>query len=75
MRDLQVPVTVTLGLSDAVIRRPGTSRPVIAKVLGVTRNPNGDVTKVWLDRLVHEAGDKFAGWTASGAVVTELSML
>lgn len=67
-------VTVTLGENDASFRRWGRSEPVVAKVLGVTRNAQGEVSHVVLDRIVHKPGEKqFIGWNVRGAVVSELT--
>lgn len=75
MAETKVPeVTVKLGETDAAFHRSGQSRPMIAKVLGVTRDANGEVSHVVLDRIVHRPGESnFVDWKVHGAVVSELT--
>lgn len=75
MAEIGVPeVTVTLSETDAAFRRSGQSQPVVAKVLGVTRDAKGEIRHVVLDRVVHKPFEsKFIGWTVHGAVVSELT--
>lgn len=67
-------VSVTLGENTAVIRRAGQSHPVLAGILGVKKQRDGEIKTVWLDRLVHRIGETdFEGWRVSGAVSTILT--
>lgn len=66
-------VTVAVGDETVVIRRSGQSSPIVANILGVDRNGDGVIEAVWLDRLVHNPGErKFVGWDVSGAISTIL---
>lgn len=69
----KIEVSVTLGEGTVVIRRSGYSHPEIARILGVERNKNGEITTAWLDKLVHRIGEsEFTGWNVSGAISTVL---
>lgn len=69
----KIEIEVTLGDDTAVIRRAGHSRPEVAKILGVERNGNGQITTVWLDRLVHRVGEsELMDWQVGGAISTVL---
>lgn len=62
-------VEVCLGDGVATFRRRGISEVIVANVLGAERNTGGEVTKMWLDRLVHNRGEgMFIGWSVSGAI-------
>jgi hypothetical protein len=75
MRDKTIPeVTVKLGETDASFHRSGQSSPAVAKILGVTRDHQGEIRHVVLDRIVHKPGEgNFIGWNVRGAVVSELT--
>jgi len=65
--------SVTLGDGVAVIRRKGTSECVVAGILGVEADAQGETETVYLDRIVHRIGESdFEGWAVSGAVSTIL---
>lgn len=73
MSHITISVEVSLGDGVAAFRRRGNSVVIVANVLGVERNARGEVTKVWLDRLVHDRGkEMFVGWVVSGAISTIL---
>ncbi len=58
-----------MGDGSVTIRRSGRSAPIVARVLGLDRNPEGDVIRLWLDRLVHRPGEEWTGdWSVRGAV-------
>ncbi|WP_169338425.1 hypothetical protein [Lamprocystis purpurea] len=62
-------IEVVIGDGSVTIRRSGRSAPIVAQVLGVDRNPDGEVTRLWLDRLVHRPGEAWTGaWSVHGAV-------
>jgi hypothetical protein len=66
-------VSVTLGDGVVVIRRTGSSRAVVANILGIDPSDSPTPSRIWLDRLVHRPGEQsFIGWKVSGAVVTML---
>lgn len=72
MKDKQL-VNVTLGEGVVVLNRSGQSRPVVATVLGVEKDDQGEVKTLWLDRLVHRTHEfAFEGWEVSGAVSSVL---
>ena len=60
---------VVIGDGSVTIRRSGRSAPIVAQVLGLDRSPDGEVTRIWLDRLVHRPGEEWTGdWSVRGAV-------
>ena len=62
-------IEVSLGDGSVTIRRSGRSAPIVAHVLGLDRSPDGEVTCIWLDRLVHRPGEAWTGdWSVRGAV-------
>jgi hypothetical protein len=62
-------IEVVIGDGSVTIRRSGHSAPIVAQVLGLDRNPDGEVTRIWLDRLVHRPGEAWTGaWSVHGAV-------
>ena len=62
-------IEVVIGDGSVTIRRSGRSAPIVARVLGLDRNPEGEVTRLWLDRLVHRPGETWSGaWSVRGAV-------
>lgn len=67
-----INASVELGDGVAVIRRDSASQPIVANVLEAVKDEAGLVKTVWLDRVVHQTSDRFDGWEASGAFVTEL---
>jgi hypothetical protein len=67
-------VQVALGDGVAVIRREGRSRATVATILGCESGADGEVTRVYLDRLVHRPHESvFAEWAVSGAVSSILT--
>ncbi|WP_295446397.1 hypothetical protein [uncultured Thiodictyon sp.] len=62
-------IEIVIGEGSVTIRRSGRSAPILAQVLGLDRNPDGEVTRLWLDRLVHRPGEAWTGdWSVRGAV-------
>ena len=60
---------IVIGEGSVTIRRSGRSAPIVAQVRGLDRNPDGEVTRLWLDRLVHRPGEAWTGvWSVYGAV-------
>ncbi len=60
---------VTIGEGLVVIKRLGVSQKIIANILGVENNQDGDVNKIYLDRLVHKPIEKTLGmWNVTGAI-------
>ncbi|MGF6782065.1 hypothetical protein [Paraburkholderia sp. GAS334] len=65
-------VTVTVGDGVVTVKREGTRKAVVARVLGQVEREG--VELLCLDRLVHESHERsFVGWQVSGAVTTMLS--
>ena len=62
-------VEIVIGDGSVTIRRSGRSAPIVAQVLGLDRNADGEVIRLWLDRLVHRPGEEWTGaWSVHGAV-------
>ena len=54
-----------------VIRRKGISRPIVANILGIDRDSEGNRIILYLDRIVHNVGeDTLGGWKVRGAIST-----
>lgn len=76
--DRKPEVAVEIGEGVAVIRRKGTSRPTVAKMLKCEPPPsssggNDSIVRMVLDRLVHRPHETdFNGWRVSGAYVSVL---
>lgn len=71
--DYSERVTVSLGEGVAVFRRNIQSRPIVANILGVEKDAIGEISVVYLDRVVHKPKEtSFEGWHVSGAIVTEM---
>lgn len=67
-------VNVVIGDGTAVLRRSGQSQPIIANILGVDRDANGEIERIWLDRVVHRPGEsQFIGWNVEGAISSVLT--
>jgi len=72
-RPFQKRVDVSLGDGVVVLKREGQSDPIVAGILGMEQNAEGEIVMIWLDRLVHKIGEKeFVDWDVSGAVSTVL---
>lgn len=73
----EVGATITIGEGGTVvIRRNGVSARVIAQALGIERDSDGAVLKLWLDRLVHQPGEvQLGSWRVSGAVSSVLELV
>jgi len=71
MSGARTVMSVTLGEGVAVVRRQGRTDPIVAGVLGIERTEG--VETVYLDRVVHGAGQDWQEWDAAGAVSTILS--
>ena len=61
----------TLGDGVVTVKADGRSAPDVAHVLG--REVEGGVERVYLDRLLHRAGQDWGEWTATGAISTILA--
>lgn len=60
---------VTIGEGLVVIKRHGVSQKIIANILGVENNQDGDVNRIYLDRLIHKPIEKTLGlWNVTGAI-------
>ena len=65
-------VSVVVGEGVVTVKREGSNRAVLAKVLGKVQVDGVEV--LCLDRLVHESHEQqFGEWTLAGAVTTLLS--
>jgi len=63
---------ISIGDGWVTVRRHGRSTSIVAKILG--EETRKGIRTIWLDRLVHYAGEKALGeWNASGAISTILS--
>ncbi len=65
-------VHVQVGDADVAVTRSGRSRPIVAKILGCEKDAAGAMQTLWLDRVVHRAGETFVGWETAGAISTVL---
>jgi hypothetical protein len=72
MRSQTEPVRVSLGDGAATFKQKGQSDVIVANVLGMANDDQGQPVTVWLDRLVHRPGMEFDGWDATGAISTVL---
>lgn len=65
--------TLKIDFGDQCVRyhRSGQSKIGMAGILGSESLPDGR-QRVWLDRLIHRAGDQIEGWAAWGVVSTVL---
>lgn len=63
---------VTVADTAVTIKQPGRTALIVANVLGMYRDADGQPQRIWLDRLVHQSHIDYGEWSASGAVVTEL---
>jgi hypothetical protein len=65
-------VSVVVGEGTVTVKREGSNRAVLAKILGTVEAEGVEV--LCLDRLVHESHEQqFGEWTLAGAVTTLLS--
>ena len=65
-------VDVVVGEGTVTVKREGSNRAVLAKILGTVEADGIEV--ICLDRLVHESHEsKFGEWALAGAVTTLLS--
>jgi hypothetical protein len=65
-------VFVLVGDGVVTVKREGSNRAVMAKILGKVQIEGVEV--LCLDRLVHESHEQqFGDWTLTGAVTTLLS--
>lgn len=65
----QKQVDVSIGDGVVVLKREGQTEPVIAGILGMDRDSDGQIETIWLDRVVHKIGERsFVDWKVSGAV-------
>ncbi|SAK94976.1 hypothetical protein AWB75_06872 [Caballeronia catudaia] len=70
MKDAKV--SVLFGEDVVTVKREGSNRAVMAKILGKVSVEGVEV--LCLDRLVHESHEQqFGDWTLAGAVTTLLS--
>ncbi len=69
-------VRVQVGAAGVLIYKPRQSTPLFAKTLGLDRDAQGRVTRIWLDRMVHRPGERWENgslWDVSGAVTSILT--
>ena len=65
---------IVFGDGVAVIKRRGISHSTVANVLGAESDPVSRISRVWLDRVVHNTNDAtLDGWHVSGAISTVLT--
>ena len=73
MKDI-TNVVVAIGTDFVTIRKNRRHKPIVAKILGTDQDSDGDVRKIWLDRLVHGVDEYWTGqWQADGAISTVLT--
>ena len=66
-------VSVTVGEGVVTLRRSGQSSPITANILGMDTDQEGNPTCIWLDRIVHQTGERhFTEWDVHGAVSSVL---
>ena len=64
---------LTINDTTVIIFGGGRSNTVCATILGVDKNEEDEVERIYLDRIVHHIDTYFAGWQASGAISTVLT--
>jgi hypothetical protein len=65
---------VLMGDGICTVRSTKRSNPIVANILGVDRNASGEISVIYLDRLVHETYVQLmGGWIPSGAISTILT--
>ena len=65
---------IVFGDGVAVIKRRGISHSTVANVLGAESDTKSRISRVWLDRVVHNTNDAtLDGWHVSGAISTVLT--
>ncbi len=67
-----LPTEVTVGEETVSLKRAGQSTVVMAKILGRSVDKDSGAQTLWLDRIVHKAGEQFYGWHVNGAISTVL---
>lgn len=62
---------VTIAETTVVLRRAGSSRPLVANILGCEQDANGK-RRIWLDRRLHNGSHQqlTAQWEGRGAIST-----
>lgn len=73
----QVLPTLVIGQTDTVVSRNGSRKKTVAGILGQETDPATGLRTIWLDRIVHRAGEsRFESggrsWSVSGAISTIL---
>lgn len=63
--------TIEIGAGAVTVRYHGRTAPVTAKILGTEIRCGREY--IYLDRLVHRAGDTWRGFSVSGAISTIIS--
>ena len=66
-----VRVSFCIGEGVAVIRREGSTTPIVANILG--REVGDQNETIYMDRLVHSAFEDWQDWTVDGAISTILT--
>lgn len=78
MNENKIDIRANLSLDEKTVTvRLGSKVPVVAGCLGVDRTPQGDIQRIYLDRLIHDSvkNRQFATWAPSGAITTILHRL
>jgi hypothetical protein len=67
-------IYVSVGAEMVSIRRKGRTTASVARILGCESDPDGQVRRIYLDRLVHAPHEQRLGeWQAHGCVSTILT--
>ena len=71
--ELIYDVKVTIGEGVAVLQRSGRSDPIVAGLIDVTYDCEGEPVELVLDRLIHRSHEQWRGWRLEGPYVTVMS--
>lgn len=72
-------VNITIAIGDdnktATVRFSARSTPIVCKILGSEKNSDNQITKYYLDSLIHsEKGEStYLNWAPSGCISTILT--
>ena len=70
---IKVSVALSEDEKTATVRMGSRRQPIVTGCLGVDRNPQGDIEKVYLDSLIHMSSNlDYEGFQPHGAISTIL---
>ncbi|MDC8832799.1 hypothetical protein [Alteromonas gilva] len=72
---MHISVSLSEDEKTATIRISNRSNPIIAGVLGVEKDNTGSLSKIYLNRLIHNGGKylDYQGYLPSGCISTILT--